>query len=148
VHHFFGNKAQLFAAAMQLPVNPREIVPAMVDGDTGGVGERVVRTFLGLWENPHTRRAMLAVVKSAVRYDAAASMLRGFLNREVIGAVAKKIDAPDADLRASLVGSQLIGIAMARYIVKVEPLASASVDELVVAYGPTVQRYLTGDVGR
>jgi hypothetical protein len=87
---------------------------------------------------------MLAVLKSAMRYDAAATMLRSFLTRELIGAVAKTLDSTDADLRASLVGSQLVGLATARYVIKLQPLASASVDTLVAAYAPTIQRYLTG----
>jgi AcrR family transcriptional regulator len=144
VHHFFGSKAELFAAAMELPVNPRELVPTMVGGDIDEIGERIVRTFLGLWEDPKSRRRMLAVLKSAVRYEAAAAMLRTFLTRELLAAVAKGIDAPRGDLRASLVGSQLVGLAMARYVIKVPPLATAPVDTLVAAYAPAVQRYLTG----
>jgi AcrR family transcriptional regulator len=144
VHHFFGAKADLFAAAMELPA--REVLPTLLDGEVDGLGERVVRTFLTLWEDPHTRGRFLAVVRSAVRYEAAATMLRSFLSREVIDVLAHNLDTPDADLRATLVGSQLIGLAMARYVVKVQPLASASVDTVVAAYAPTIQRYLTGDV--
>jgi AcrR family transcriptional regulator len=144
VHHFFGAKTNLFAAAMELPAP--EVLPGLLDGEVDGVGERVVRTFLTLWEDPNTRSRFLAVVRSAVRYEAAATMLRSFLSREVLGVRARNLDTPDADLRASLVGSQLIGLAMARYVVKVQPLASASVEAVVAAYAPTIQRYLTGDV--
>ena len=146
VHHFFGTKADLFAAAMELPVNPSELVPSIVTGDVGELGQRIVRAFLSLWEEPKTRRRMLAVLKSAVRHEAAAAMLRMFLTRELFGAVAKTLDAPDADLRANLVGSQLVGLAMARYVIKVQPLAGASAEALVAAYAPTVQRYLTGEI--
>jgi AcrR family transcriptional regulator len=144
VHHFFGAKTNLFAAAMELPAP--EVLPGLLDGEVDGLGERVVRTFLTLWEDPNTRSRFLAVVRSAVRYEAAATMLRSFLSREVLGVRAHNLDTPDADLRATLVGSQLIGLAMARYVVKMQPLASASVETVVAAYAPTIQRYLTGDV--
>ncbi|HEY8728680.1 MAG TPA: hypothetical protein VIL94_03790, partial [Acidothermaceae bacterium] len=82
----------------------------------------------------------------AVRYEAAATMLREFLSREVVGTFVETLDTPDADLRATLVGSQLIGLAMVRYIVKVPPLATASTEAVVAAYAPTIQRYVNGRV--
>lgn len=144
VHHFFGAKSDLFAAATELPAG--ELLPAPLDGEDDVLGERVVRTFLALWEDPTTRSRFLAMVRSAVRYEAAATMLRSFLSREVLGVLAHNLDTPDADLRATLVGSQLVGLAIARYVVEVQPLASASVETVVAAYAPTIQRYLTGDV--
>lgn len=146
VHHFFGAKAELFAAAMELPLSSTLLLPTLLEGDVDVLGERLVRGFLALWDDPTSRRRMLAVVRSAVRHEAAAAMLRAFLGREVIGTVARGIDTPNADLRATLVGSQLIGLAMARYVIKVEPLASASLETLVAGYAPTIQRYLTGDI--
>ncbi len=144
VHHYFGAKSELFAAAMELPIRPRELVPTLIAGGIDDIGERIVRTFLRLWEDPATRGRMMAVLRSAVRYEAAAVMLRTFLTKELLAAVAKGLDVPRGDLRASLVGSQLVGLAMARYVIKVPPLATAPVETLVAAYAPTVQRYLTG----
>ncbi len=105
---------------------------------------RSSRFFLSLWEDPTSRRRLLAIVKSAVRYEAAATMLREFLSREVVGTFVHALETPDAELRATLVGSQLIGMAMARYIVKVPPLATASTEAIVAAYAPTIQRYVNG----
>lgn len=144
VHHFFGSKSQLFALAMELPLSARELLPNILAGDAASLGERIVRTFLELWESPKTRRRMLAVLRSAVSYEAAATMLRSFITREVLQEIARGLDSPDAESRAALAGSQLIGLAMARYVVKVEPLAAASIDQLVAAYAPTIQHYLTG----
>jgi hypothetical protein len=73
-------------------------------------------------------------------------MLREFITEEVLGQIAHRLGGPDARLRATLIGSQIIGMAMARYIVRVEPLASAPPAQLVAAIGPTLQRYLTGDI--
>lgn len=149
VHHFFGAKSELFAAAVSLPFAPREVLPPLLEatGEGDDAGERILRMFLGLWDDDPTRRRLLAVVRSAVRYEAAAAMLRTFLSREVIGTFVRTLDTPDAELRATLVGSQLIGLAIARYVVKIPPLATASTADLVAAYGPTLQRYLTGNIG-
>lgn len=147
VHHFFGAKSDLFAAAVDFPFSPRAVLPAILEGTGDDAGERLLRMFLALWDDETTRRRMLAVVRSAVRYEAAAVMLRTFLSREVIGTFVRTLDTPDADLRATLVGSQLIGLAIARYVVKLPPLATASTAELVAAYGPTLQRFLTGNIG-
>jgi AcrR family transcriptional regulator len=147
VHHFFGAKAELFVAAVDFPFSPRAVLPTLLEGKADDAGERILRLFLGLWDDPTTRRRLLAVVRSAVRYEAAAVILRTFLDRELIGTFVRALDTPDADVRATLVGSQLIGLAVARYIVKLPPLAAASTEQLVAAYAPTLQRYLTGDVG-
>ena len=73
-------------------------------------------------------------------------MFREFITDQVLVRIAAAIDRPNARFRATLVGSQLIGLAMVRYVVRVEPLASAPVDQVVAAVAPTVQRYLTGDI--
>jgi len=89
----------------------------------------------------------MAMLRSAMTNDAAMAMIRDLLVREVFGPIAQTLGVPDAQLRATLVGSQFIGLAIMRFIARLEPLASASIDELVAAVGPTVQRYLTGDIG-
>lgn len=146
VHHFFGSKEAMFTAALSLPLQPGEVVPALLAGGTEGLGERLVLLFLSLWDSPATREPLLGLIRSAVSHERAAAMLREFLTAEVLGRVASALDVPDAALRANLVGSQMIGLAMLRYVIEVEPLASAEHAAIVAAVGPTVQRYLTGDL--
>jgi len=146
VHHYFGTKQELFVAAVQLPVNPVEQLMAVLDGDPGQAGRRMVETFLSVWDHAATQNPLLALIRSAVGDEHAAAMLREFITEEVLGQIAHRLGGADARLRATLVGSQIIGLAMARYIVKVEPLASAPPTQVVAAVGPTLQRYLTGDL--
>jgi AcrR family transcriptional regulator len=146
VHHYFGTKQELFVAAVQLPVNPVEQLMAVLDEDPGQAGRRMVETFLSVWDHAATQNPLLALIRSAVGDEHAAAMLREFITEEVLGQIAHRLGSADARLRASLVGSQIIGLAMARYIVKVEPLASAPPTQVVAAVGPTLQRYLTGDL--
>jgi AcrR family transcriptional regulator len=146
VHHYFRYKQDLFIAAVQLPVNPAEQLTAVLAQDPGQAGERMVELFLSIWDRAADRSPLLAIVRSAVGDERAAAMLREFITEEVLGQIAHRLGGPDARLRATLIGSQIIGLAMARYIVRVEPLASAPPAQLVAAIGPTLQRYLTGEI--
>ncbi|GAC1345434.1 MAG: TetR family transcriptional regulator [Candidatus Dormibacteria bacterium] len=146
VHHFHGTKEQLFAAAMRLPVDPAVAIPALLQPGTAGLGERLVRYFLGLCELGGEGSPFLALLRGAASHERSAAMLREFITRVVLGRIAASLDAPQAELRATLAGSQMVGLAMVRYVVRVEPLASADHDTVVAAVAPTVQRYLTGDI--
>jgi len=146
VRHFFGTKEEVFAAALEFPFDPATVLPSVLGGDLEGAGERLVRFLVTTLETPAGRAPILAILRSAVRYERAATVLRGFIGREVVTRVARQIERPDRELRATLVGSQLVGLVMVRYVVRVEPLASADPETVVQAVGPTIQRYLTGDL--
>jgi AcrR family transcriptional regulator len=146
VHHYFGSKQQLFLAAMEFPLDLPALAPRLLEGPRDELGERFIRLVLELWETPAFRPWLLCVVRSASSDPVAAAMLRRLLAEGPFLALARAIDQPDAALRATLVGSQLIGLALARYVVTVEPLASAPPEVLVRALAPTLQRYLTDDL--
>ncbi|HYT24936.1 MAG TPA: TetR family transcriptional regulator [Actinomycetota bacterium] len=146
VHHYFGSKERLFVAAMDLPVDPVGIVAMLLDGDRERIGERIVGTFVSVWDQTANRNPLIALIRSAVSSDRAAVMLREFILRELFGRITDRLGMPDSRLRASLVASQLMGLAVARYIVGLDPIASASPAELVATIGPTIQRYVTGDI--
>lgn len=148
VHHYFGTKEQLFLSTVRMPVNPAELLPQIGAGGRDEVGERLVRTFLTVWDSP-AGVAGVALVRSAVSSDWNARLLREFVAAQILRRVLKLVEmdtAPDAALRGTLAGSQLIGLAVARYVIKIEPLASTPRETLVQAIGPTIQRYLTGDL--
>ncbi|MEU9255912.1 MULTISPECIES: TetR family transcriptional regulator [Streptomyces] len=143
VHHYFGSKDDLFAAAIELSMEPAMVVPAILGEGPDGIGERLARYFLGIWENPVTRAPLLAVIRSALTHEAAASVLRRIVLRRVLERVAADLDVPDPTFRAELAASHMVGIAILRYVVQVEPLASADPDDIVALVAPTLQRYLT-----
>ena len=140
--HYFGSKEALFSAALELPIKPRDVVVGGLAAPPGELGPTIVRAFLTAWEPPETRVRLMAMLRSALTNEAAMGMIRDLLVREVFAPVTQALGVPDAQFRATLVGSQLVGLSMLRYIGRIEPLASASVDDLVAAIGPTVQRYL------
>jgi AcrR family transcriptional regulator len=146
VIHYFGAKEALFTEALELPLRPQEVLTRGMAAGADRLGVTVVRTFLEAWEPPETRVRLMAMLRSALTNEAAMGMIRDLLVREVFGPITEALGVPDAQLRATLVGSQFVGLSVMRYVGRIEPLASASVDELVAAIGPTVQRYLTGDL--
>ena len=147
MHHYFGNKDKLFLAAVDAPADPAELLPAVLAAPKDQLGAAVVRMLLHVWDGP-ARPAGLALLRSAVSNEWTAKLLREFLVSRVLRKVVSTLgyDPDVRAARASLVASQLIGLVMTRYVLKLEPLASASHDSIVAAIGPNVQRYLTGDV--
>ncbi len=145
IHHYFGTKEDLFLAAVRMPINPAKLIPDVVTGGIDGAGERLVRTFLTVWDSP-AGTAAAALVRSAVSHERSTRMLREFLTTRVLRRAMKALDVPDSPVRASLVASQIIGLAMTRYIVKIEPLANLPREQVVALVAPTIQRYLTGDL--
>jgi AcrR family transcriptional regulator len=145
VNHFYGSKDGLFAASLEVPADLPGRLLAAVDGDRDGVGERLVRFYLGLWEDPVTAGQLRAMMTSAVSHEQAASLLRQFVDR-LLTLLADHLAGDDRALRVALSGSQLVGIAFARYLVGIEPLARADVETIVSAVAPTVQRYVAGDL--
>ncbi|MEV6652605.1 TetR family transcriptional regulator [Streptomyces sp. NPDC051219] len=145
VHHYFGTKDEVFAAAIEVSFEPALVIPAVLGEGTEGIGERLARYFIGVWENPATRAPLLAIIRSALTHEAAAKVLRGFVLRRLLERVAADLKVPDPKFRAELAASHMIGIAILRYVIKVEPLASADPEDIVAMVAPTLQRYLTQD---
>ncbi|MFG2055867.1 TetR family transcriptional regulator [Micromonospora sp. NPDC048930] len=148
VHHYFGTKEELFRATVSIPVDPAELLPGVLAGGRDEVGARLVRTFLAVWDSP-VGTAAVALLRSAVSNEWTARLLREFLVTQVLRRVLDHLDLDPAELplRGALVGTQMAGLAMMRYVIRLEPVASADPDTLVAAVGPTIQRYVTGDLG-
>jgi AcrR family transcriptional regulator len=144
VHHYFGTKEQLFVDSLQIPIEPSKIVPKMLAGDTGRLGERVVTTLVGIWDSP-AGAAAVALVRSAVGNERIAAMFRDFLVSRILRRITRELPIPPAEapLRANLAATQVAGLIMVRYILKMEPLASTAPDVLAALIGPTIQHYLT-----
>ncbi|MFN2537134.1 MAG: TetR family transcriptional regulator [Mycobacteriales bacterium] len=144
VTHFFGSKDGLFEAALALPVDPRALVEGLLAGGRGSLGERIVRTFLLVWDSTPGQGPMLAMLRGAVSHEDSAAKLRELLLRVILRPVVQGAGGDDPDRRAALLASQLVGLAMTRYVLRFEPIASATPDELAPVMGKTLQRYLTG----
>lgn len=142
ISHHFGDKARLLVATMQLPVNPVEKIASVVEGGPEGMAERLLRTFLGAWD-PH-RDAFSAMVRTTLgSRDDQAPMIE--LARNVlIASLLTVLEGDDRELRANLIAGQLIGMATMRYVVRLDPLADASIDGVVRLYAPPIQQLIDG----
>ncbi|MBC3988362.1 TetR/AcrR family transcriptional regulator [Streptomyces sp. AC563] len=145
VHHYFGTKDQVFAAAIERAFEPALRAPDMLlAGPHEEQGERLARFFLGIWENPTHREPLLAIVRSAVGNEAAAAVFRDLVSSRLVARVAAQLGVPDPRLRAELAAAQLVGIALLRYVIKMRPLADADPEHVIALVAPGVQRLLTG----
>jgi AcrR family transcriptional regulator len=142
VLHYFESKEGVFRAAVNMPLEPGEFLPRLLEPGLDGLGERLVLFFVTTWDSP-TGSPLLGLIRSVVTNETAAALLRDFVSREILGRLAEGLELERPELRASLAASQLIGLAMLRYVVKVEPLASAAPADLAAWLGPTLQRYFT-----
>lgn len=142
IHHHFGTKADLFGAVIDAPMRPDLALPEILAGPRDEVGERIVRYVLETWEVPEARRRGVALLRTAIGNKLTTPLVAGFLSRELIGRIARTLEVPDAELRASLAGSQIAGMLIARYVLRLPALAEASPDDIVERVGPTVQHYL------
>jgi AcrR family transcriptional regulator len=147
VNHWFGSKEGLFVqAVLQLPFQPEELISRLAEGPPDTMGERIVRTFLTIWDTTGGSY-FTAIIRSVSSHEQAAHMLNDFFVKQVFSKIAHAVAADDQPLfRGNLVGSQMVGLGIARYVVKFEPMASADIDTIVAAVAPNVQRYLTGEL--
>lgn len=145
VRRFFGGKEELFGAVAAAVIGPEEALAAVTDGPAGQAGARLLRYYLGLLGDVRQPGPLLGLVRSAVTSEHAAGLLRRFLAERLLAGIAARLSADHAELRAALVASQLVGLAVARYAVRLPPLTAAGTDELAGWAGPVLQYYLTGD---
>jgi AcrR family transcriptional regulator len=151
VSSMYRNKEQLFAAAMSLPFDPTRAIPLLVAPGLDGMGERIVRLALGVMSDDQVRKDAGAVVDAARGYldgpiDSAAlgsfRAISGFVQEEVIDRALAAAGVPDARMRGALVSAYLAGVLSTRYVVRLEPLASATDDEVVSLVGPVIQQLI------
>jgi AcrR family transcriptional regulator len=147
VHHYFGTKDKLFLESMNMPLDPAELVPKALSGPRDEAGERLIRLVLHVWDSP-AGTAAVALLRSAMSNEWTARLMREFVVTQVLRRAMRELGLPEeeAAFRTALVATQMAGLAVVRYVLKVEPVASADQETLVRAIGPNVQRYLTGEL--
>ncbi|MGY2125476.1 TetR/AcrR family transcriptional regulator [Nocardia gipuzkoensis] len=149
VHHYFGTKQQLFAAVVELPVDPEATLRIIEAAPLDELGETIIRAVVGVWDSP-AGPGVVALVRSILAGTDDPSLARTFVLEVVLERVRLRIATPEDDgrVRVGLVASQMMGVLVGRKIIGVEPLASMPAGALAAAVGPTLQRYLTGDIGQ
>lgn len=144
VIQYFGSKDELLDASLEMPV---DIAAVTADLDTyPDMGTELVRRALTAWDTAPIRNGLLAMLRTGLSHQRASEALAAMVSRSVLGVVERFATGEDARFRAALVGSQIAGLAMGRLALQVPELTEASPDRIARAVGPTITRYLTGDI--
>jgi AcrR family transcriptional regulator len=143
VKRYYANREALFAAAMRLPFDPATSLVQLLAPGVDGLGERMVRVTLRMLDDPETRDQLAEMVRDGAGATKATAAIREFVEAEVVDRVVTALGVPDARMRVVLASSYIVGVATSRYVLQVEPLASATEDEIVAMVAPAVQAALT-----
>jgi AcrR family transcriptional regulator len=148
VVHFFGSKAALLGEAIEWPFDPEVEMPKLLADGKHHVGRRIVELVVRTWDREGGRNPILTLVRAATVEPKAAEMLGAFLRERLFAPLMERLGSDRPELRTTLAASQLVGLGLARHVLRVEPLASAKPGDVVEWYAPTLQRYLTGKLER
>ena len=146
VHHYYGTKQQLFAAAIHIPIDPMAVIGPLRETPVDEIGHTLPRLLLPLWDS-ELGSGFIATIRSILAGNEV-SLLRSFLQEVIAVEVGTRVDNPPGTglIRVQFVASQLVGVVMARYILELDPFKSLPVEQIAETIGPTLQRYLTGDL--
>lgn len=149
VHHYFeGGKAELFAEVMHAPVNPAAFIADVVAGPPEDIGRQLVRTFLGVWDDPDNQSALLALARSGLTNEGITDQLRGFVEQGLLGQIMQAhpvtagLPLRERRRRAGVIGVQMLGLIISRYVVELPGVADAPAATLVDRIGPIIQAQL------
>jgi AcrR family transcriptional regulator len=147
VHHFFKGKDELFASSVELPADPEDVLAGVETLDPGARAEALICAVVRLWEGP-AQAGLVAFVRGTIGSKAKTALLRETVSRTILSRVMVGVQGPaeEVRLRGNLVATQVVGLMLLRYVIRLEPLASAGQEEVVRIVAPTIQRYLTGDL--
>ena len=144
IHHYFQDKTALFLEVVHLPLNPGTAFAEALQGPEENYGENLVRTVLRIWSNPAVRPAATTLFRSVLSSKSALNLMRPFLQRELLRRISEPLQGADAEHRAAMAATQLVGMIIARYIIELEPVASAGEEQIVESIAPVIQWHLTG----
>lgn len=146
VHHYYGTKQQLFAAAIHVPIDPMEVIGPIRRTPVEEIGHKLPSLLLPLWDS-EAGKGFIATLRSLLAGNDV-SLLRSFLQEIIAAEVGPRVDNPPGTgaIRVQFVASQLLGVALARYILQLKPFASLPAERIAETIAPNLQRYLTGEL--
>ena len=146
VHHYFGTKEKLFAAAVHIPIDPMEVIGPLREVPVEDLGYTLPSMLLPLWDS-EVGAGLIATLRSILA-GSEVNLFRSFIQDVIAVEVGTRVDDPPGSgiIRIQFVASQLVGVVMARYILQLEPFASLPADQIARTIAPNLQRYLTGDL--
>ena len=146
VHHYFGTKTQLFAAAIHIPIDPMSVIGPLREVPVEQLGHVLPSILLSLWDS-EMGKGFIAELRSLLAGNDV-TLIRSFLQEVITAEVGSRVDNPpgSGQIRVQFVASQLVGVVMARYILELDPFKSLPVEQIAETIAPNLQRYLTGEL--
>jgi AcrR family transcriptional regulator len=146
VHHYYGTKTQLFAAAIHIPIDPMEVIGPLREVPVEQLGSVLPSILLSLWDS-EMGKGFIAELRSLLAGNEV-TLIRSFLQEVITAEVGSRVDNPPGSghIRVQFVASQLVGVVMARYILELDPFKSLPVEQIAETIAPNLQRYLTGEL--
>jgi AcrR family transcriptional regulator len=146
VHHYFGTKEQLFAAAVRIPIDPMDIIGPLRQVPVEELGHAIPSMLLPLWDS-EIGAGLIATLRSVIA-GSEVNLFRTFIQDVIAVEVGARVDSPPGTgiIRIQFAASQLVGVLMARYILDLAPFNSLPVTQIADTIAPNLQRYLTGDL--
>jgi AcrR family transcriptional regulator len=150
IHHYFAGKSTLFAEVMEVGIDPAAIVSRVVEGPADRLGERIVRTFLTVWDAPDNEEALVGLIRTVLLDDPRLPQLRDYVVEDIVGRIVRAHPSTAAlppkqrRLRAGLIASQMLGLGVVRYLARIPEVADAPAEVLVERIAPVIQRHLEG----
>lgn len=146
VYHYFGSKDGLLDAATNPPQRWLDSVARTWTTPVPALGAALIRLMLGAWADDEIGPVLRSVLQTAAHEQSTRDKLRRVVEGQLMGVSGLGVDDRDRQVRSGLVSSQIMGLAMMRYIWQIEPIASLGEDELVAAVAPNLQRYIDGEL--
>jgi AcrR family transcriptional regulator len=146
VIHYFGSREQLFIDSLDLPVNPAEVLQPVLASGTDNLGVNLVTGLLASWDEAGDANQLVAVLRSATEDSPIHTTVSEFVHSTLVDVLSERLGGPEATLRAALITSQLLGLLMGRYVLRLRPLVDASVETLAALVGPVVDQYAIGEL--
>jgi AcrR family transcriptional regulator len=144
VSYYFGSKRGLFGAAMALPINPVEAVRNAVPGPLEEMPERLLGGLLAVWGTPSTGGPLVAMAAAASSDPAIGRLVGEVVEQEIVPRVAERLAGEDAVERAAAFTTQMAGVIFARYVLRLEPIASLPDEEVLRLIVPALRATLLG----
>ena len=146
VHHYFGTKEKLFAAAVRIPIDPMDVIGPLRETPIEELGHKIPLMLLPLWDS-EMGAGFIATLRSILA-GSEVNLFRSFIQDVIAAEVGTRVDNPAGTgiIRIQFVASQLVGVMMARYILELEPFSSLPPEQIADTIAPNLQRYLTGDL--
>lgn len=149
VHYYFGTKENLFGIAIAEIFRSRgfaELLAGRVSAGVGSPGTQYLLAVLAVLEDPGMGPAFIGLVRGLGTHEESRRIFLRFINEEILGRLAPQLSSDHSQVRLALAGSQLLGLVVARYVLKISPLAGLSIEEIAQHVGPTIDRYILGDL--